>query len=291
MRNIERRSANRCRPERPRSGQRTAALVLLAVSIASCGKATESDTSTVTSSLGTPASPTSGPALLRERCPSGPANGKAILFSTSDGARLYGAILGGGAVGIVFANDEPHELCEELPEATFLARHGYRVLVFDYRGRGDSEAASADAGRLDLDVEGAVDELVRRGARRVFLFGTYAGGAISVVAATSTPERIAGVIAVSPAAGKGQYVDGPYSASGAFEVAGRLRVPVLYITVRTDEYVPIGEARRLYRLTGSPVKRLEVIPAGGGGWTLFNVSPYAPRANRAVLEFLNRMAR
>lgn len=116
-------------------------------------------------------------------------------------------------------------------------------------------------------------------------------GAISVVAATSTPERIAGVIAVSPAAGKGQYVDGPYSASGAFEVAGRLRVPVLYITVRTDEYVPIGEARRLYRLTGSPVKRLEVIPAGGGGWTLFNVSPYAPRANRAVLEFLNRMAR
>jgi pimeloyl-ACP methyl ester carboxylesterase len=165
------------------------------------------------------------------------------------------------------------------------------VLVFDYRGRGDSEAASADAGRLDLDVEGAVDELVRRDARRVFLFGTYAGGAISVVAATSTPERIAGVIAVSPAAGKGQYVDGPYSASGAFEVAGRLRVPVLYITVRTDEYVPIGEARRLYRLTGSPVKRLEVIPAGGGGWTLFNVSPYAPRANRAVLEFLNRMAR
>jgi hypothetical protein len=39
------------------------------------------------------------------------------------------------------------------------------------------------------------------------------------------------------------------------------------------------------------VKRLEVIPAGGGGWNLFNVSPYASRANRIVLEFLHRMAR
>jgi hypothetical protein len=56
------------------------------------------------------------------------------------------------------ANDVPHALCEALTPARVPAARGYRVLVFDYRDRGLSEASDAP-GRLDQDVAGAVPEL------------------------------------------------------------------------------------------------------------------------------------
>jgi len=193
--------------------------------------------------------------------------------------------MGRGPVGIVMANDVPHPLCEEVSEAQFLAHRGYRVLVFDYRGHGESEAG-ADRGRLDLDVVAAAGELRRLGSDSVFLMGFYAGGAVALVASTEIDPALSGVVAVSAAARHGQYVNGPYTAPGALDAAGRLRAPVLCLAVRTDGFVPLPEDRRLYRLTGSQDKRLVVFPYGGGGLDLFDLSPFADRANRLILEFV-----
>lgn len=128
----------------------------------------------------------------------GPADARAIWFRAADGTRLYGALLGSGQVGVVVANDVPHPLCETLTPARFLAARGYRVLVFDYRDRGLSDASDAP-GRLDQDVVGAVAELRARGATRVILLGSYAGVAAAIVAATEIRPPVDGVIGISPA--------------------------------------------------------------------------------------------
>ncbi len=120
--------------------------------------------------------------------------------------------------------------------------------------------------------------------------GFYAGGAVALVASTEIEPPVSGVVAVSAAARRGQFVNGPSTAPGALDVAPRLHVPVLLLSVRTDRFVPLAEDRGLYRLAGSADKRLVVFPYGGGGLDLFDLSPFADRANRAVLRFVRTHA-
>lgn len=106
------------------------------------GGSTGSRSSSPTPTGTSPSAAVTAPALDCD----GSAGARAIWFRAADGTRLYGALLGSGRVGIVVANDVPHSLCETLTPAQFLAAHGYRVLVFDYRDRGVSDASDAPAG-------------------------------------------------------------------------------------------------------------------------------------------------
>jgi fermentation-respiration switch protein FrsA (DUF1100 family) len=219
----------------------------------------------------------------------GSAGARAIWFPAADGTRLYGALLGSGRVGVVVANDVPHDLCEALTPARFLAARGYRVLVFDYRDRGLSDSSDAPE-RLDQDVAGAVAEIRLRGATKVILLGSYAGVAAAVVAATEIHPPVDGVIGISPAPVRGQWVLGPFGPIGAFQAAPRLRVPTLYVTVRTDRYVSLRQVRRLYRLTASTAKDLVVIPSGSGGFFTIDFNSYSDRVRSAILSFVRRLA-
>jgi fermentation-respiration switch protein FrsA (DUF1100 family) len=222
----------------------------------------------------------------------GTAGARAIWFPAADGTRLYGALLGSGRVGVVVANDVPHDPCETLTPAKFLAARGYRVLMFDYRDRGLSDLSDAP-GRLDLDVAGAVSELRSRGTTKVILLGSYAGAAAVVVAGTEVRPYIDGVIGISPAPVRGQWVDnsgsGPFGPTGAFEAARRLGVPTLYVTVRSDSYVSFGSVRRLYRLTASPDKELVIIPSGSTGFDTIDFNSYSGRVRTAILSFVRRV--
>ena len=202
---------------------------------------------------------------------------------------MYGAIVGSGSTGVVVANDVPHLLCETLVPARFLAAHGFRVLVFDYRDHEDSDT-SVDPGRLDRDVAGAVAELRSRGVRRVVLLGSYAGVAAAVVAATEIRPAVDGIIGISPAAYRGQWVQGPFGPIGALQAAPRVRVPALLITVRTDSFVPLGEVHRLYRSMASRDKELVVIPSGSAGFDVIDFNSYADRVRSAILDFIERVA-
>jgi pimeloyl-ACP methyl ester carboxylesterase len=212
----------------------------------------------------------------------------AFFFRASDGTRLYGAVLGQGGVGLVVANDVPHPLCEEVPIARALARRGLRVMVFDYRGRGESEPGRHPT-RLDLDVVAAAKEIARRGARTVVVLGAYAGASLALVAA-GAPSVVDGVVGVSAAPRRGQYMGGPYSGPGALDVAKRLRIPVLLMAVRTDEFVPVRQDRQLLHSIGSRDKRLVVFPYGRGGWDLFNLSPFGNRPTRLIQRFAAEVA-
>ena len=104
--------------------------------------------------------------------------------------------------------------------------------------------------------------------------------------AADAASVIDGVVGISAASRRGQFVGGPYSGLGPFDVAGRLRIPVLLIAVRTDQFVRIGEDRRLLAAIGSRHKRLVVFPYGRGGWDLVNLSPFGTRPVRLIARFV-----
>ena len=277
--------------DRRRAGRAPSVVRVLAsatlIAAAACGPATAPAAGPGASTAGSPSGSTGSPTVLSigERCPdlqeAGGLTARTVTFPASDGTSLYGAIIGSGSAGVVLANDVPHPICQLVAPATILARHGYRVLLFDYRGHGASAASDA-AGRLDLDVLGAVGELRHEGASRVVLMGSYGGVAACVVAATEASAYVDGLVGFSPAAERGQYIGGPFDPVGALRAAPRLRVPVLYVAALHDGFVPVPEARRLYAATGSSDKTFLVVD-DLPSWYLLQ---YDDRAASAVFRFL-----
>jgi pimeloyl-ACP methyl ester carboxylesterase len=206
---------------------------------------------------------------------------RTLSFTTRDGVELYGAIVGRGRSGVVLANDVPHPFCELVPPALSLARRGYRVIIFDYRGHGESSDGDA-AGRLDLDVLAAVTELRRSGVDHAVLMGSYGGAAAAILAAVEADPPVDGLIGISPAPRRGEYIGGPFDPIGALQAAPRLEVPVLYVTAKEDRFVPLPEVRRLDEVTGSRSKRLVVVD-DLPGWYLLR---YDAQAAGVVFRFL-----
>ena len=103
-------------------------------------------------------------------------------FPTGDGSTLVGLTLGRGRTGLVLGHQLGSDLCEWLPPARAFAKRGYRVLVFDFAGFGDSRPGPDS--RVDTDVIAATAELRRRGAERVVLVGSSMGSTAALAAAT-----------------------------------------------------------------------------------------------------------
>jgi len=79
--------------------------------------------------------------------------------------------------------------------ATLLVRHGYGVLLYDSRGRGDSEGhENAFGWQHEKDARAAVDFLQMRGIDRIGILGLSTGAEIAVTTAARDP-RIRAVVA------------------------------------------------------------------------------------------------
>jgi pimeloyl-ACP methyl ester carboxylesterase len=221
---------------------------------------------------------------LTGRCGSAAKGFRRVQFVTSDGARLTGAVRGSGRVGIVFAHQTDGTLCDWLPYAKTLAENR-RVLAIDLRGYGQSiipKDASA-SGRFDIDVAAAVDELRRRGARRIVLIGASLGGT-SVLAATRILKPQAnGLVSMS-----GPVSYGDIDAKAAI---GSLRIPLLLVVAAGDAFAP--DARMLARKTKANRRAtLLIVPGVAHGWDLVAAgAPTAKRVDtaiRAVIAAANR---
>jgi pimeloyl-ACP methyl ester carboxylesterase len=197
---------------------------------------------------------------LSQRCGSGQGDSqthtKVGWFRASDGVLLDGSVLGSGATGVVLAHESPADLCGWLPYARVLSHAGFRVLLFDHRhfGLSESPSSTGKAGRFVRDLEGAVDELKREGAKRVFLMGASFGGVTSMVAGSRLGSKIAGVVSVSGETELANQYGGPQSELDAADAVPKLRVPVLIVSARGDGYLPPADARELLRRAGSSHK-------------------------------------
>jgi pimeloyl-ACP methyl ester carboxylesterase len=205
---------------------------------------------------------------------------RTFRFTTGDGATLVGLTLGTGRTGLVLGHQLGSDLCEWLPQARAFARRGYRVLVFDFAGFGDS--LSGPDSRVDTDVVAATAELRRRGAEQVVLVGSSMGGTAVLSAATRIRPPVAGVVSLSGASSFGG-VD-------AQAAMARLRVPVLFVVGADDQHFT-EQARLLYRAARVADKRLLVVPGGGHGTSMVEFGDDAPRVLAAVRRFIAEQTR
>ena len=264
----------------------TVAAAAVALMVAGCGGGASSErtTSPAPSATTTPAD--QRPPSLRTAC--GTTEGLSatpLWLRTADGVRLYAVEAGTGSTVIVLAHEGRDDLCGSwLPYAQRLVRSGFRTLLFDFRGNGQSESAAGDkALRLDRDLEAAVTRAWAAGTRRVFLMGASLGGAAAVQNGASL--HVSGIVSLSgtriwPGFGINHYASLP-----------RLRAPFLYLGTTDDSAAPAKEARDIYGRVGSRDKRIVLYRGSLHGTAFVEYAPFAPRARALILGWLHRHER
>jgi hypothetical protein len=118
-----------------------------------------------------------------------------VSFPAADGVRLSGwYVPGTNGAAIVLVHGGGGDRAGTVRHARLLAAAGYGVLLYDARGRGESEGhENAFGWRWDRDVRGAVDYLEAAGVRHIGLLGLSTGAEAVVTEAASDP-RVAAVV-------------------------------------------------------------------------------------------------
>jgi len=196
-----------------------------------------------------------------------------VTFETIDGLSLSGwfFVASGPSprVTVLVFNGNAGNRAHRGPLAAALQRHGFQVLLVDYRGYGgnpgtpsknglaaDGRAARAYlAGRPDVDLP------------RLVYFGESLGTAVAVDLAVEHPP--AALVLRSPFTSMGDLGQHHYpflpvrlllrDRFAAIDQIRRIRAPLLVIAGGHDRIVPIDNSRRLYEAAVAP-KTLLVLP-------------------------------
>lgn len=165
-----------------------------------------------------------------------------ISFSTSDGGEIHAHLYGNSDRAVVLAHGKVFDKESWRPLAEQLANQGLLVLALDFRGYGSSRAGSL-AGRIDLDILGAIDYLESRGASSISLLGASMGGwAVGSAATQVQSGRLHKVILLAAAP-----IENPQEMKA---------VGFLYIA--SDGEGSIDRIKSQYELAPEP-KRLELL--------------------------------
>jgi len=219
------------------------------------------------------------PPTLAEACGSTEnLEARAFWLYTYDRVRLYAIEAGGGKTTAVLAHGGRADLCETLGFAGKLVARGYRVVAFDFRGDGRSQAPVKNSLALGRDFAAAVAQARRGGAERIFLIGSSMGGA-AIVQNTSS-IRVDGRISIS-----GTRLWSGYGFNNPRGLA-RIRAPFLYVGTRRDPRAPLKEALGIFRRIGARDKRTAIYPGSDHGWSLVVDGQFAPKSLALILRWL-----
>jgi dienelactone hydrolase len=194
-------------------------------------------------------------------------------LATSGYYRPPAARLGGGRMGVVFANDSDNETCAWSGEARALARHGFAVAGFETVGNYGYEAQ---------EVRAVVTALRRTGARRVALIGASVGARAVLQAAAARPRGLAGVVALSAERRIGS------NPADLLSLGHRIRLPVLSVGSRRDPYTSFGKDTLAWDRT-IPGDRMLMLSGGDHG-VEFLTDRHRARVRAAILAFLRSLA-
>jgi pimeloyl-ACP methyl ester carboxylesterase len=119
-----------------------------------------------------------------------------VTFAATDGVHLAGwYVPSRNGAGIVLVHGGGGDRQGTVRHARMLASAGYGVLLYDARGRGESDGhENAFGWQWDRDVHGAVSYFAARGIHRVGLLGLSTGAEAVVTEAASDP-RVEAVVA------------------------------------------------------------------------------------------------
>ncbi len=163
---------------------------------------------------------------------------------------------------LLFCHGNAGNISHRLDSIRIFHDLGLSVLIFDYRGYGQSGGSPSEEGTY-LDAEAAWDYLVQaRGINpsHILLFGRSLGGA---VAAEVAMRRRAGALIIEsgftsiPDMGRKYYPYMPVSLISRFQYATidkvvSLSLPKLIIHSRDDEVIPYDQGRKLYDRASEP---------------------------------------
>lgn len=196
-----------------------------------------------------------------------------VTFETIDGISLSGWFFAASGpsprVTVLVFNGNAGNRAHRGPLAAALHRHGFQVLLVDYRGYGGNAGTPSENG-LAIDGRAARAYLAGRldvDRSRLVYFGESLGTAVAVDLAVEYPP--AALVLRSPFTsmadlGQHHYPFLPVrlllrDRFAAIDRIRRIRVPLLVIAGGHDRIVPIENSRRLYDAATAP-KTLLVLP-------------------------------
>lgn len=234
-------------------------LVLIAVFISGCALSNPAPSSTATLAA-TPTSISSHP--------------QKISFKTDDGLTLAGTLYGRGSNVVILSNvgDGTQPDWQELPDE--LARRGYLVLTYDWRGLGLS-AGKRDYVQSPLDLKAAIAFVRSRGALKTILAGASLGGMASLKNAAI--EELVGVIVISSPRQAPDFV------IDEKEIAA-ISVPKLFIGSQQDATVIYAETIAMHQIAIEP-KLLKSYAGSAHGTDILMTSDHADFV-KTIIDFI-----
>jgi fermentation-respiration switch protein FrsA (DUF1100 family) len=224
-------------------------------------------------------------------------------FLTADGLTLHavwhpgvGRAAGPRPV-ILFCHGNAGDISDRVEVLRSLAGCGCAVLIFDYRGYGDSAGTPSEQG-LYRDADAAWHYLVeQRGVApgRIVCFGESLGTAVALHTALERP--VAGLVLESafesiPAMARRQVPWVPvwslvHNRFDNVDSVGRLAVPLLIVHGDRDGLVPISQARAVYAAARQPKEFYVVRGAAHNDVFLVGGRAYLDTLKRFCLQCLS----
>jgi dienelactone hydrolase len=186
-----------------------------------------------------------------------------VAFSTPQGVKLQGTILGDGDTGVVITNQSGGQLCPWLPLVDVLVKKHTRVLLY--------QAGSGD--QADL-VSATAAFMVGQGLKHIILIGASQGAKASIVAATRRLPGVVGLVSLSAEGRLGNKAVEPY--------AEQLKLPVLFVTSEQDEYGSMKASQTFFNVAPVKDKQLVVVPGMAHGYDMLS----DPSVMSAVEKFV-----
>lgn len=176
---------------------------------------------------------------------------------------------------------------DTLALARDLAHKGFGLLLFDLRGRGESEGKGLSLSNIERDIGGAVDYLKQRGysAERIGIIGFCSGAASAVIFASQEnigalvlDGCVARVTSMFKAQGALRGIPGflvdfftpgvllmakllyGYEMMHPVDVVASVACPTLFIYEERDNTIPVEDARRLFQASGGTENELWIVP-------------------------------
>ena len=223
-----------------------------------------------------------------------------VFLQTNDGQKLHGWFIPqknkGTAPTILFFHGNAGNISHRLDKALDFHNRGFQVLLFDYRGYGESEGKPSEKGTY-LDGEAAyrfLADIQKIPARKIILYGESLGSAVAVELARQHPA----VPASAPAGtapdleeqgpGAGAIIlESPFTSTVAMgklvypwlpvrwlvkyrydnlSKISELRLPILILHSPDDEIVPFRMGQRLYAAAASPKRLVELTGGHNDGY-------------------------
>jgi len=227
---------------------------------------------------------------------------------------------GSDGATVILLHGSRNNRVEMLPQAAMLHRHGYGLLLFDFRAHGESGGETSTLGYVEVaDLRGAVDYVLVRpevDPERIAVVGHSMGGAVAIRGAARIPElravvaegaytsveenlhsgvrafmRLPPVLFAPLVAWFGQQETGldlglvrPIDDVGRISAQPGAARPLLIVQGARDTAVPPENGRRLFEAAGEPKEFYLVDEAGHGGY--LRVAP--EEFERRVVGFLDQ---